>query len=173
MQEALAAHIQVECAQDRCWTPPSLVQILRGIRLGSLMHGTPEAIPVWCGNLLFPKCSAAHDPSRASVVWTCDDMFTDDPMYALTRTMWGLRSQTFEMPVTRTFLLEAPQLALVQTDVATRLTEEVDYAVTLMEIQLIVRAAIRHGEPVLIRKWMREPNLELPLTGVYINSPIS
>jgi hypothetical protein len=154
LQEAVAHTFWAEGDAD------DIVQILRGIRMGSVVHGRPEAIPLWYDHPQFPKTTAPEDPCRASVVWTCDTMYrrvARSPIYALTHNMWGLRTQSFAKPTTRAFALEALQLKLVLAEVGTRLTRNVEYAPTLMEIERVVRAAVTNGEPVLVRKWMKMP----------------
>jgi hypothetical protein len=138
----------------------SFLQTLRGIRLGSLIHGKPEAIPLRKGNPYFPRCHTSHGPQgKASAVWLCDIRFTRTSLYALTRNMWGLRTQIFSVPSAyqRMFVLEPPQLKLMLAEVRTRLKGEVEHASTLMEIESVMGAAIRDGQPALILKWMKPP----------------
>jgi hypothetical protein len=160
----------------------SWVQILRGVRLGSLTHGIPEAIPIWLGQPLFPKCSPARDPCQASVVWACDHRYMQSPMYTMTHDLWRLRSHTFDG--TKAFVVEGVQLEHAVMDVATRLAQKnldvttsvqreeagevagVEYQAALVQIGVALRAAIENGELVVIRKWIKVPDRDLPRTAL-------
>jgi hypothetical protein len=71
LQEAVGDRIQSN--SPACPTDPvkSRARILRGIRLASLMSGTPEAIPVCNGKPLFLRSITSHDPCQKGLMWQC------------------------------------------------------------------------------------------------------
>jgi hypothetical protein len=155
--------LQVEL-KDSCmhniWRPRSLVQILRGVRLGSLMHMT-RGHPYLEVPTVFPRCSPAHDPCQASAVWECDNREMQSPMYTTTWALWRLRSHTFDACATRAFVFEAPQLELANAEVARQLKKvkeknkkekglkDAGSEAALISIEVVLRAAIENAEPVL------------------------
>jgi hypothetical protein len=132
----------------------SRANILRGIRIGSLMHGTPEAIPIWLDQLVFPRVYTTPDTSLPTPYWYSTARCTRSPLCLLTNSMWGLHTHVFQMQMwIELAVIETPQLQRVLLEVACQQTEDVASSSTLMEIEGAVRAAIKNGEIVLLRRW--------------------
>jgi hypothetical protein len=180
LQEAVVDVLQEELEGSfvQMWKPRSWVQILRGVRLGSLMHGIPEAIPLCHGQPLFPRCSPARDPCQATAVWVCDNREMQSPMYTTTCALWRLRRHTFPACATRAFVVEGPQLELGHVEVARQLKKvkkknkkekglrDAGSEAALMSMEVVLRAAIENAEPVVVRKWWKVPKPVRPRTAL-------
>jgi hypothetical protein len=155
LQEAVAA--RVHCCTASCdpllchASCSSPARVLQGIRLLSLLHGTPEAIPVVDTLPHFARRKVAHEHAS----WWCDigagrtiNAMTDKIMDA---------ARVLEVPDNTGFvhLLEAHDVGhLLERFAMLKSTRE--FTGPCVEIELLLQAAAENGEAVLMREWRRD-----------------
>lgn len=144
--------------------------LLRDIRLASVVHGMPEAIPLGPTGLLFVRQSPAESAPVRSVTWryycgTRGDL--DDDLYDLVNFAMRLGGEMFPMAVpygprftTHFWVLKAKDVKVLQAALmeleADRmeegLEEEGDVEV-LRSLVSVVNDAVEMREPILLRAY--------------------
>ncbi len=149
-QEAVADRLHcctVSCNPLRChpsWG--SQAQILQATRLLSILHGTPEAIPVI--NEL-PYFARPHDPPHAHVDWSCDVFAGQHRLTAVINGIEQAARGLSHMGCGFLHLLEANQVDAV-LEAVTMVNIEGEPEGPCAEIELLLREAAQNGEAVLM-----------------------
>jgi hypothetical protein len=172
LQEAVAERISHSdcsspplcCATHTKVKPPA--QTLRGVRLASLMHGRPEAIPFTEGRPLFMRSHPDPDLCRTSAAWKCLIGNKHHPLVRLTDDIRRSPARCFFLPTNerdifasmyvRTMtVLEGPQLKVVLSTLA-RMRERKPLTCRLSGIEEVVRPAFNNGNSLLMRQWLTD-----------------
>lgn len=135
----------------------SRARILRRIRIASLMHGVPEAIPLWGGRPMFLPANTGQDLCPMSLDWESDTVGRHSPLFCLPGIMRDGCARKLRLldRLDIILILEKPQLEALLGEIAPLLTLEVSGTVTLPDIDQLLRTAIQSGQPVLLRQWWK------------------
>lgn len=164
----MADHIRIESSSLPSSTArpylKSRAEALRGIRIGSLMHGTPEAIPIRQGIPGLLRFSPADDACHETLAWSWHG-WRHTPITWLNFNLY-LGTRRFKLGTRHCgpgncerviCVFEAPELrALLKELLCWTSTEMESYSsetCTVLGIQLLVQRAILEGETVLWWEW--------------------
>jgi hypothetical protein len=157
MQEAVADRMQSAVPPCSTHSRPR-AQVLRAIRIGSLVHGTPERIPIWCGEPLFLKPTTSHQQGHGSIEYVMDINNIECPVSYVTHALRYESARSLRMPGRTDYLsiLEGPQQERWLAKYAGWLKRGGPEKDTLQGIERLVREALRNGDPVILRQWWKQ-----------------
>lgn len=166
MQEAVQARLHPSGQAKECQA-----ELMRVLRVGSLMHGLPEDVPVEGQTPLLLGPKSGPEASRARVTWNLGDMDIDIPADALEICTLHLTrcGQLLRHNAEKIYVLQGPQLTEWQhqmhaAEVVPSGEEDAMAAEsrTVLQIVELVAAAIATGDPVIFRD-ARAPNMGPPV----------
>jgi hypothetical protein len=155
LQEAVADRVHcctASCNPSLCH--PSLglrARILQSIRLLSLLHGKPEAIPVVDQRPHFATTNPEHGAPHAHVSWSCDSSDSQHPIVKLTERIEKNGSFVNFKESGLVHLVE-PGDALAALRGLKKLKKSPQFQGPCEEIEQLLRAAAKDGEAVLMRE---------------------
>lgn len=106
---------------------------------------------------MFLPINTAQDPCAISLDWVRDIAGRHGPLFRMAVIVRDLCIRKLRVldRMDTIYILEKPQVEALLERIAPWLTTEAAEIGTLLDIELLVRAAIQSGNPVLLRKWWK------------------